>query len=328
MALNSGKKKMAKRVTTRTGVTLSRNYCRKCMKDLPAENFYQAVDLMVDSNGLMSVCKDCLTNIYEKIYEVEFSTEKTILRMCRMFNVRYYGESVTAVKRQIDTLQEKGKRMSGIFGVYISRIRNMLKTEIGDVVTEINYQDVGGIKITIDEFAMGSEEDRVTLEELKDFWGDGFPLEDYKFLEKRIIEWKRDYSCQNKAEELVIKELCFKELELNKARIEGKSVDPIIKTMDTLLKSGGLAPSQTTASSGKSFDTIGMLIKQIEQTTPAEYYEDKELFKDYDNLDRYISNYIKRPIMNFIGASKSFEISDDDSESIGLEEEVSGDDIL
>lgn len=309
-------------VITKTGAKMSENWCRVEMKLKPATEFYQATDTYIDKSGLMSVCKGCLTEIYDRIYLSEGSIEKTILRMCRSLNVRYDERAIDSMRKQLATMKENGKVPSGVFGIYRQKLYAVQSSEIGKRNEEdLGYQDVGGIKIVIADSELETEEERITLEELKDFWGDGFALEDYKFLEKRIAEWKRDYSCSNKAEELVIKELCFKEMELTKSRIEGgKTSDSVIKAIDSLLKTGGLAPAQSTASTGKSYDTIGMMIKQIETTTPAEYYQDKELFKDFDGLEKYITNYIKRPIMNFIGASKSFEIVDDDVDTMGFED--------
>lgn len=317
MATPLKKKTVPKKIVTKTGQKISHGYCRMCMETKIATDFYQAVDTYIDKNGIMSVCKKCLNGIYDKIYETEHSSEKAILRICRMINMKYDNDAIIATKKHLETMESKGKISNGVIGIYRAKLQNVQKSEIGkrsENDLDLTYQDVGGIVFTVED-NVENETDRVTLDQLKGFWGYGFTnFDDYKFLENRLAEWKADYSCSNKAEEFLIKELCFKELELDKARREEKNVDPILKSIDGLLKTASLTPAQTNASSGKSFETIGLMIKRIESTTPAEYYQDKSLFKDFDNLEQYISNFIKRPIMNFLGASKSFEISDDSSD--------------
>ena len=55
-----------------------------------------------------------------------------------------------------------------------------------------------------------------------------------------------------------------------------------------------------------------MFIKNIEETTPAEYYKDKELFKDFDSIEEYIKKFITRPLKNFITGSRDFNIVEED----------------
>ena len=110
-----------------------------------------------------------------------------------------------------------------------------------------------------------------------------------------------------------MKQICLKELELENARKEGKSPDSILKSMQELLKNGALTPAQqTAASSGKGVETWGMFIKNIEETTPAEYYKNKEMFRDFEGIEEYIARFITRPLKNFVTGSRDFNISEED----------------
>jgi hypothetical protein len=132
-----------------------------------------------------------------------------------------------------------------------------------------------------------------------------------------LADWKRSYSCQNKAEEFFMKQICLKSLELEKVRTEGKNPDSILKGMQDLLKNAALTPAQQTASSsGKGMETWGMFIKTIEETTPAEFYKDKQRFADFDNIGSYIQKYVVRPLKNFVTGSRDFNIVDSEMENI------------
>lgn len=317
------KRNMKPEVISKTGISVTECYCRMCMKMLPVDKFYQATDLTLDKIGFMSVCKDSIKDMYVSFYNTSHSMDKTILRMCRILNVKFSEEAINATKLQIQT-QGKSEDDGTIFGIYKSKVVSTSKENV--------HATSEGLDITFHEPVSFVSENQIDDEafdgegaDLKISWGADLDSDDYIFLEEKLSEWKKDYSCQNKAELFLMKELCFKELELRRARASGGSgsVDSILKSMDVLLKSAALTPAQSNAASnGKTMDTWGMLIKQIEQTQPAEFYADKKLFEDFDKLAVYITNFIKRPMLNFWGASKSFElIGEDDVEILDQEEQ-------
>jgi hypothetical protein len=299
-------------------------YCRKCMQIKDSKFFYSATDTYLDQNKKMSVCRDCIADMYSKIFQTEHTIEKTLLRICRMLNMRY---SEAAINATLNHLNKVGKDVSdgSIVGIYKTKLMATQRTEVGKRDLSEDFTFVEPLKRILDDPL--DEEDEYT-QELTEFWGEGLNFNDYAFLEKKLAEWKQSYSCQNKAEEFYLKEICYKELELQKARTEDRSTDPILKSMNDLLSKAALTPQQTNAaSSGKAAETWGSFIKTIEETTPAEYFEgpEKELFKDYDNIGRYMWNYITRPIKNFIQNSKDYNIlGDDDDFSDEIIEEGEG----
>ena len=62
---------------------------------------------------------------------------------------------------------------------------------------------------------------------------------------------------------------------------------------------------------------LGIGIEEIEKYTPAEYYKDKKLFKDTDEIGNYWERFIKRPLKNLILGSKvrdtEFYVKDEES---------------
>jgi hypothetical protein len=291
-------------------------YCRKCMQIKDSKFFYSATDTYLDQNKKMSVCRDCIADMYSKIFQTEHTIEKTLLRICRMLNIRY---SEAAINATLNHLNKVGKDVSdgSIVGIYKTKLMATQRTEVGkrDLSEDFTFvEPVRSIQITD---PLDDEEESTYA--LKKYWGtDIGDYDDYAFLEEKLATWKQSFACQNASEEFYLKEICYKELELKRARLDGtKSVDPILKSMNDLLKNAALTPAQATAASGsKSIDTIGMLIKRIESTDPCEYYKDKDLFKDYDNLGPYISNYIKRPVLNFLSGNKNFELIDSEDDDI------------
>ena len=85
-----------------------------------------------------------------------------------------------------------------------------------------------------------------------------------------------------------------------KAVREGR-VDDYKKLADSYRQSFSQAGLKTVRDNNlvESF-TIGVNAERIEQTTPAEYYKDQTLFKDFDGLGEYFKRMITRPIKNII----------------------------
>jgi len=300
-----------KPVKTKTGVEVTSCYCRKCMRNRNPNRFLKATDPLLDSNGLMSVCKDCIADMWMNFYSTsEQDIYKAMLRLCRILNVQYSVDALDAVKKQYDSKAIAYKEES-FFGLYRTKLLVTQKVEKMQRNPDADFT-FHEPNIVIRDTGDLDEVDG--KEDLEAFWGEGLGFGDYEFLEKELAEWKQSYSCSNKAEEFILKEICHKQLELRNKRVEGQSVDNILKSATDLLKNGGLTPAQANAASqGKNVDSWGMIIKEIEQTTPAEYYKDKKLFADVDKIDKYVKNFILRSIKNFILGSKDFNISEEDS---------------
>jgi hypothetical protein len=290
-------------------------YCRKCGLIKREADFFNTNDFFLDAaNKKLSICKSCCNEIFNNFMINDKDIKKTIYRMCKLLNIMFDETAVASTINYIESSKNKGKEVEGVFGIYKKNLR--LANMPDSVNNSGGDENLGDMtfsepkeKVMYDPI----KDDEEHAEYLKYFWGEKFNYDEYVFLEKELAEWKSSYSCSTKAEEFYMKEICLKQLELRNARIEkgNSGIAAIQKSMDTLLKAAALTPAQATAaSSSKMIETIGMKIKMIETTTPAEYYkgENKDLFKDYDNIGQYFYNYVYRPVSNFFSGNKNFEL--------------------
>ena len=301
------------------GVGSTAIYCRKCMLLKKPVDFFKAVDPL-DSNGYFSICKDCASKIYVDHYLFEKNLENAIYKVCRVINLKYDDAVISAVRAHLST-QGKTDDDPSVFGIYKSRLastdsKNGSNIAVGDMTfaeSNNNYGDDDKEEVVFEG-----------AESVKEFWGENFSVEEYRFLEKTLAQWRQSYSCNNEAERFYLKQICLKLLELEQS--DGKK-DGILKSVQQLLKDSALTPAQQTASSsGKGTETWGMMNKLVEESSPSEYYKDKELFKDFDNIGSYIKKYITRPIKNFVTGSRDFNVNtDDDAE---YDSEYAEDDII
>jgi hypothetical protein len=286
-------------------------YCRKCMSDKPPSLFLNAVDPFLDASGKLSVCNTCIDKMYEDFYLTEKTTYKTIYALCKILNIKYDGKVVDMTLKALETMMVKG-RPYPLFSGYVAKLKSLGAHSLH--ITDFTFTESDITTCEPDE-QLFEEEENEDIIRIRRFWGYSFDAEDLQNLESKYIEWSSSHKIETQSERILLKFICLKELEIEKAITQGKNTSSIIKEFQDLLKSAALTPAQATASSsGKGTETWGVFIKMIEETEPAEFYKEKDLFDDVSGIKKYIENYIVRPLKNFVLGSKEFEIREDDYE--------------
>ena len=288
---------------------LTEVYCRKCMEYKTPRHFYSAVDYFLDSNGLFSVCKDCINQSFDSIYETEQDLSRTILRMCRILNVKFDQQAVEATEQNIVSLKEKGTRASSVFGIYKSRLSSVVKGKIGDKGEEDFTFYQPSTDVITEVKSISNEYD---IDYFESAWGRGLTMDDYIFLENEFSEWARTTKCDTHAEKVVIREICHIRNNIRKKRNEqdGRGISGELKNLTDMMKSGALTPAQqSAATTGRSAETFSSWIKDIEKKTPAEFHENLEKYHDMDGISEDLED-IKRSIRNFVTNSRDFNSLD------------------
>jgi len=316
----SRKKNVAKKNAPKTaeGVIVKNAYCRMCMQIKTLDNFLEATDTFLDKNGKMSVCKNCANEIFDSIFAIEKDVSKTLYKVCKILNVLYDMWAIENTVAHVSKIFDKnGGKLDGVFVYYRSKLANVRL--VGKPKT---FNDAAEIATDqpLDDSIDG-------VEYLKQFWGEGFSFRDYSFLEKELLEWKLTHKSDTKSELTLLKEICIKELEIRNARSQQLGVDTLLESLQRLMKTANVDPAKATvANSGKSQTTFSSFIKIIEEKEPAEVFEDKNLFKDYYNIDWYFKKYVTRPLKNFIGyGSPDFNLDkdEDDDDNYFIDDDLS-----
>jgi len=300
-------------VITKTGQTVTLNYCRKCMKLLPAKEFYECSDMgFIDSNGLMSVCKDCIQKIYDELLAVNGSMEKTIHKECMSLNIRFSNEAVSATKEHINTLLQNGKNVNAIFGIYKQKLLATKKSMDKRGMEDATYEDVGTIFTSeaIDTKEIPIPEDVIA------FWGKGLAKGDIEFLETQYANFKQTHKADTYAEIVLLKQVCYTMLDIKNARAQNDDTSDLVKELQNLMKNLAISPNAVnSANSGKAMDTFGLWIQDIEKSEPAQWLKTDprgDMYRDVGNVEEYFQKYIVRPLKNFILASKDFNVDDEE----------------
>jgi hypothetical protein len=297
-------------------------YCRKCQKTMNSDKFYETTNSNLDTNGLMSVCRNCCNDLYDEYFNEYKNMEKALYFTCQDLDVTFNKEALRQAQSHIEGLISKGKVAEKVFGYYKSKLgstgKNNARLESLRFKDSDKLVDNQNNDVTSDSFEEEIDEDLLL------FWGKGFSFDDIIFLESELSNWKQTHKCDNQAELTLLKEICIKILEIRKARESKDNTGGLQKELQDLMKTASLDPAKANAASaGKLQESFGIWIKEIEQFRPAEWFEQQEKYKDMDGFIPYIKNYIVRPIENFFSGVRNFLVDDNidadlDSVDIGV----------
>lgn len=270
-------------------------------KEFPRQEgyFYKSSSkYFVNNNGFMPFSKNAITNIFND-FRTEYGgdTKKAIRHICIMMDV-YYRDDVA------ETVSKETEPKIGEYFKTISMNQYKGKTYADTIHEE---DEVAYRKKLVDDLNKSREEADVEREELEKvdddtlmFFGDGFSKDDYAFLISQFNDWKKRTGAQMKAEEELIKNLCFNQLEMRKLREAGESTKDIEATYIKNLQTLGYAPNQNN-NNDVSESSFGSFIKKIENKRPIS--EPDEEFKDVNGIKDYIEAFFLVPMAKSIGLS-------------------------
>ncbi len=294
-------------------------YCRKCMKELPSKEFYDSVDNgLVDTNKKMSVCKDCVQNIYNTVFEETQSMEKTVQKLCILLNIKFSNEALDATKKHIQTMLEKGNNVNAIFSIYKQKITATNKSMDKSIVQYEGYEDVG---VIFTERQIDTKEIPIP-QDVINFWGTGSSTsrEDIEFLEREYANFKNTHKADNHAEITLLKQVCMTMLDIKMERQAGNDTFKLVKELQELMKNLAISPNAARTNTSPGADTFGKWIEDIEREEPAQWLKSDprgDMYRDVADVDGYYQKYFVRPMKNFIQGSKDFNV---DTEEIDDDE--------
>ncbi len=310
MAVSRSKRKTISSNLTvpKEGQEIIRHHCRRCMSEKSANKFLSATDHMLDKSGYMSICIDCINSLFEAIYSTELSLDKTILRLCRLLNVKYMQKAVETTQTHLNTAEANGRIINGVFGIYRSKLDKLHDGKLGESVSQ-DLTFVEPFVTNASEIQLGDGSKDISY--FQKIWGERLAPEEYDFLEEEYLRWVGPMGNVSHPQEILIRELCHKQNQIRKARKEDvKNVDSLVEGFQKILKQSGLEPAmQNAASGGKMGDAWGPWLRDIETMTPAEWFDKQDKYRDMDGIQKDIDD-IKRSTKNFVTSSRDFNTTD------------------
>lgn len=252
-------------------------------------------------NGRLNICKNCLKEyVYGYDNKVDINKLKNIFRIFDIPFIKQDWESAVNDKKET-------------IGVYMKNIYLNHKDKgwvNGDILDDTNTDELSGNEVE---------------KELILRWGYGFTNTEYQWLENDYHEWLTNHDCEKLSVQKLVQMICIKELEIRNARSSGLATDKLEKSLMELMNNSNLTPRTMSAvNETDSAKIFGVWIKDIEQNRPAEYFQDKNLYEDYDGIKEYFERFVLRPMRNLLTGSRDF---DKEFQNIEFNEEIEEDDL-
>lgn len=270
--------------------------CCQCGERQPLTNFFKSYSTFY-ANGRLPICKECFIRDV-KLYSVSNgykSTKKAMRRMCMAFDI-YFDDGLYAI---CDTNEPEVKTLVGNYLKRLNMAQYRGKTfedsiAHGGLLTE----DENASK-TIEAIQPKDEpgEETISPEDIQK-WGVGLTPTDYENLNTHYKYLTSANPHCDSNQEIFIIDLCYTKMQQLRCIRDG-DMDNFKKMGEyynaTFSKSG---LKVTNESDNGSDDLIGVWAARIAQYTPEEYYKNKKLYKDSDNLGEYIERFLLRPQRN------------------------------
>lgn len=228
-------------------VNASSSTCRKCGTAYGRLRGYfpASYSYLYKGTGFLPYCKECVDGMFSA-YLLECKDSRVAVRqMCRKLDLYWNSKVYEAVEKQNSTRTMMTSYISKINAVKLaSKSYDDTLREEGALWLEpksyINMESV----ITGDQLTDGNTS---VPAEVISFWGPGYTPSMYMELEERRKYLVSKYPPNTELDigtETLIRQICILEIDINKARMEGKSVDKLVNTLNTVLGSANLKPTQ------------------------------------------------------------------------------------
>ena len=295
-----------------------RFYCTRCPRSFTKQksNFPAVQSPMWRENGgYLPVCRHCVDELYDHYKEHyrdvlgdEKAERAALRRICLKFDI-YWSDDIYKMLNKSSTTNSRvlsyisksnlyqfvGKTFDDTLdeeaAAEADKSAWMLRQHDGNVEGEDQEQD-----IQIDQ-------------DVIDFWGPGLTPTMYIELEQRRNYWMSnlpegvDLGIGIKA---LIRQICKLEVDINRDRAAGKSVDKAIGTLNTLLGSAMLKPSQKADNADGSMEKtpFGVWIKRWEDKRPIP--EPDPEMQDVDGIVRYIDIWLRGHLSKMLGKKNAY----------------------
>ena len=118
-----------------------------------------------------------------------------------------------------------------------------------------------------------SDEELNVSDDIVLFWGPGYTPSMYMELENRRKYWMSKYPQEAELDigtEALIRQICSLEIDINKARMEGKPIDKYVNSLNTVLGSANLKPTQKKEDADAELEKmpLGVGIQKWEYSRP------------------------------------------------------------
>lgn len=257
------------------------------------------------NNGYLHICKKCLENAFYDYADNLFDgdQDKAMEFLCATINTCFDETAWANAKKHPKSNQTK-------VSVYFSKL-NLNQTKGASYADTLRIREENKIENAESIQQVKDNPEMKTPIEIVQLFGLGFSEQDYETLKFEYDDWVKKYGTpEDKRQDELYKSIAYLKLQFQKSVQNGDAgVGALAKTYKEYINAATteLEDRKQKKEDAVKLDPLGVLISEIEQYTPAEFYKDKELYQDSDGIGKYASRFIFRPLKNLLTGSKEMD---------------------
>lgn len=311
-------------------VSSQKTICRRCGTHYPeVKGYFSACHCsLYKGTGYLPYCKQCVDDMYMEYLNACHDIKMAVRQICRKLDLYWSEQTCDSVIR--------AEPHKSVISVYLQRINRDIfagksyDTSLTEEGTLWRFGDKD--EETHDDSDMPVKvEIKPPTKEVIAFWGPGYTPEMYSELEQRLAYYRSQMSDadRNMNTDALLRQIAMLEIDINRARADGRSVDKMVSTLNSLLSSL-VKPSSNKNDLSAEKTPFGVWIKRFEDERPIP--EPEEEFKDPDHIIRYIEIWFFGHLCHMLSIKNSYsklyeeeisrlrverpEFDDEDDESI------------
>ena len=282
-------------------VNASSSICRKCGTAYSRLKGYFPVSYsyLYKGTGYLPYCRECVDNMYTGYLNECKDPKKAVRQMCRKLDL-YWSEKV------FETVEKQNSPRS-MMTSYITKINavKLASKSYDDTLKEEGVLWDEPCSYSTAPAVVAQEE--IEVEEVPDdvvvFWGPGYTPSMYMELEQRRKYWVSKYPPEIELDigtEALIRQICSLEIDINKARMEGKPIDKYVNTLNTILGSANLKPAQKKEDADAELEKmplgVGIQKWEYSRPLPATPKEKRDVNKVIKNITTWYLGHAAKMI--------------------------------
>lgn len=280
-------------------VKVKESYCITHGRMLPIQEFYESKNEW-HLNKVMPYCKACCNNMFKKYLDQYRTLEAACYLTCAHNGIPFIKKVFEAFEDEINGY----KNPSQYFGIYLKLLHKMSTKAEKQKWTDFGWSDADYRSMNT---VLKSEESLKNQEkELGYLWGTDKDIDQLTYLEHRWEIYTKDKELEPYQEQLY-RNLCCADLQIH----ENEDIETAMKIQRQCAKDLGLDQFDKQQRKTDVEQMLEYDIFLLEQNEPAEYYQNKEMYKDFRGIHKGWITEIMRPVINLITGSKEYGLDKD-----------------
>lgn len=254
------------------------------------------------NNCYLPICLTCLENLFGQYTEILGSEEKAIERLCLHWDM-YYTESIVEASKKPDVTKNRLRNYIKNINTLSQNLNKTYDTYLRELQEKTidTYEELERLRLEAE-----AKDEKTISERTVKKWGLGYDEDEYQMLNDHY-KLLKDKAGDDDVKETLIKDLCEQHILKYRAR-KDKDVDryeKISKLYQATLANADLKPKDTSknTSLNNPDECWGKFISMVENHSPAEFFKDKDIFKDFNGIEEYCNRHIKRSTENLINGT-------------------------